>query len=99
MGKRNGLKLSSDPLNVLAVHSYKSNGLTQEEAVGLSGSQNGIILSTKVTKNNSKPSKNVRKAKLSGGNRKIIKAIEKKLSGNYYRSDLKDAAIRKACAL
>ena len=87
-----GTTLSRDQNNVTSKNSFKANGLVNKHVIGVIAADKGVILTTK-SKGKLKCST------LSRGGRRTIKTIRAATSGSHYRSDLTDAAVRKAAAI
>lgn len=87
-------------MNLTNVHSFKNSGLANKKAVGVVAAEQGVKLLTK-TKAANKPAKSVRTTVLNGktGSRRVLKTVAAEVAGNLYRPDLKDAALRRACAV
>ena len=105
MHKRNGqtarsgsVTLSGEPFNLTNTHSFKASGLANEQAVGVSydeGAKVPLTLALKVKKAAAKPAKQVAKTPLKKNFRRVAKAITSQTAGQYYRADLKDAALQR----
>ena len=106
MHKRNGqtarsgsVTLSGEPFNLTNKHSFKASGLCNEQAVGVdldpAAERPTGCLTLKVKKAAAKPAKQVAKTPLKKNFRRVAKAITSQTAGQYYRADLKDAALQR----
>jgi large subunit ribosomal protein L28e len=91
--KRNGNELSSEKFNLLNRHCRKYAGLASTKAVDISLNDKKITLSTKVAKAARKPVKAVATVPLRKGARGGGNTIRANISKNFYRRDLKRAAL------
>lgn len=98
MGRR-GTDLTTEPNNLTGKNSWKSSGLANSKAVGITAAADGgIVLTTKSRKSNrvGKPAKAINSVTLSkGGFGKVAKSISKLTHCNFYRPDLTKAALAK----
>eukprot|EP01134_Creolimax_fragrantissima_P000359 CFRG0359T1 len=99
--KSNGVALSSEPMNLKNLHSFKYSGICNKKAVGVSNAKSGISMHQKTKFAKNKPAKGVRSVVFNGknGSRRVLKSVKTATAGNYYRADLSDAAVRRASAI
>merc|ERR1719245_539854 len=98
--KSRGITLTSEPCNLTQINSFKYSGLCNKKAVGIeAAADQGVEVSFKVQKNKNKPATSTRKTILKRGNRRALKSISNDVAGNYYRPDLKKAALKRASAI
>ncbi|KAI9104859.1 ribosomal L28e/Mak16 [Phlyctochytrium arcticum] len=90
--KRNGVRLSREPGNLLNVNSFKYSGLAQRKSIHVASSEKGAAL---VLKKNrvpaTKPSKVAHQIILKKGQRASAKSVQSILRN--YRPDLQTAAL------
>jgi len=99
--KRNVKKpFSTEPSNLTNVSSFRYNGLVHKKTVGIVPvDKKGFSVVLKTKKNQRKPAKNVHKVQFKDGARRSLGKLRKTLVHSRYRSDLKQAAIRRASAI
>merc|ERR1712142_561090 len=99
--KSHGLTLSKEPNNLMAINSFKYNGLVNKKTVGIdaptSGAK-GVVMSIRKTKGQRRPATALSKTSLHGS-RHAVKVIKNTLGANGYRKDLTTAAVKRACAI
>jgi large subunit ribosomal protein L28e len=97
--KGNDLVFSTEPNNLKNRNTFKYNGLIHKRTVGIESCSDGkgIVLVTKT--GNPKPSKMYSRRELKKDARRSLTAIRNALKKNKYRSDLKNAALRRASAI
>ncbi|KAL4151631.1 hypothetical protein PRNP1_008573 [Phytophthora ramorum] len=93
--KRNGNEFAREKYNLLNRNCRKYSGLASTKAVDLSLADKKITLSTKIEKAGKKPSKSNNDVPLRKGARGGAITIRANISRNYYRRDLKKAALAK----
>merc|ERR1712142_334022 len=98
--KSHGLTLSKEPNNLMAINSFKYNGLVNKKTVGIDAapSGKGVVLAIRKTKGARCPAKALSKTTVQGS-RHAIKTIQNTLGANGYRKDLTKSAVKRACAL
>eukprot|EP00794_Sanderia_malayensis_P016112 gene16112-17737_t len=96
-----GKTLTKEPNNVMQVNSFKNNGLVHKKAVDVTEAADGkgVVLSLKTNSAKNKPAKMLKRTTIGRGGRHTIKTIRNTLNKNYYRSDLSNVAMRRACAI
>ncbi|XP_073242040.1 large ribosomal subunit protein eL28-like [Porites lutea] len=99
--RNQGTTFTKEPLNLAGRHSFKHSGLVNKKAIGVTADPNGkgVVLTTKKTKFANKPPKNLTKVTLASDSRRTVKTIKNLCGKNFYRQDLEDAAVRRACAI
>lgn len=99
--RNQGTTFTKEPLNLTGRHTFKCSGLVNKKAIGVTADPTGkgVVLTTKKTKYANKPSKNKTKVALASNSRRSIKTIKNLCGKNFYRQDLEDAAVRRACAI
>merc|ERR1711935_220392 len=100
--KRTGVQFTKDPLSVTKKHGHRDAGSLNTKAVTVRASADGksIELVSKHLKVAGKnPDTRVVKLKTNVGSRRMIAAIRRFMVGQYFRPDLCDAAVRRACVL
>ncbi|XP_068721706.1 large ribosomal subunit protein eL28-like [Montipora capricornis] len=99
--KNRGSTFTKEPLNLTGKHGYRHCGLINRKAIGITAdpSGKGVILTTKKTRYVNKPAKNLAKVTLAKHSRHTVKTIKNFCGKNFYRRDLQDAAVRRACAI
>ncbi|KAK1947784.1 60S ribosomal protein L28-1 [Phytophthora citrophthora] len=93
--KRNGNEFAREKFNLLNRNCRKYSGLASTKAVDISLADKKITLSTKIEKATKKPTKAVNAVPLRKGARGGANTIRANISRNYYRRDLKKAALAK----
>ncbi|KAG1697560.1 hypothetical protein DVH05_016001 [Phytophthora capsici] len=93
--KRNGNEFAREKFNLLNRNCRKYSGLASTKAVDVSLADKKITLSTKIEKASKKPTKAVNAVPLRKGARGGANTIRANISRNYYRRDLKKAALAK----
>ncbi|RMX60957.1 large ribosomal subunit protein eL28 [Pocillopora verrucosa] len=99
--KNQGATFSKEPLNLTGRNAFKHCGLVNKKSIGVTPepSGKGVVLTIKKKKYANKPSKVTSKVTLARDSRRTIKTIKNLCGKNYYRQDLEDAAVRRACAI
>ncbi|TYZ64301.1 hypothetical protein PybrP1_013134 [[Pythium] brassicae (nom. inval.)] len=93
--KRNGNEFAKEKFNLLNQNSRKYSGLASTKAVDISLSDKKITLTTKIAKASRKPVKAENVVPLRKGARGGANTIRANISRNFYRRDLKKAALAK----
>lgn len=93
--KRNYNEFAKEKFNLLNQNSRKYSGLASAKAVDISLNDKKITLTTKVGKAARKPLKADNEVPLRKGARGGANTIRANISRNYYRRDLKKAALAK----
>ncbi|XP_046843980.1 60S ribosomal protein L28-like [Xenia sp. Carnegie-2017] len=99
--KNLGNTFTKEPNNLTGKNAFKYNGLVNKKVVGIEASSDGkgVILVTKKKRGHNKPGSNLVSTKLSCNSRATLKCIRNACGKSHYRSDLEDAAVRRAAAL
>ncbi|XP_059153343.1 large ribosomal subunit protein eL28-like [Physella acuta] len=82
-------------------NSFRYNGLIHRETVGVEPTKDdkGVVLVTRRTKDQNKPSKSLTRVELKKGPRRTLASIRAILRANNYRNDLINPAVRRTCAI
>ena len=91
--KRNGTDFSSEKFNLLNRHCRKYSGISAPKAVDISIADKKVTLTTKIAKAARKPVKATNVVPLRKGARASANTIRANISKNFYRKDLKKAAL------
>ncbi|KAJ7529268.1 hypothetical protein O6H91_15G041000 [Diphasiastrum complanatum] len=98
--KRNGnsnasVQFSSEPNNLYNLNTFKFSGLANKKTVLISPAGEGldVVLGTTKTKKGNKPANFVNKSVMRRDFRKMAKAVTNQVADNWYRPDLKQAAL------
>ncbi|KAF0687566.1 Aste57867_20685 [Aphanomyces stellatus] len=84
---------SRSKFNLLNRHSRKYDGLSATKAVGISLNDKKVVLTTKIAKSANLPVKAIHSVPLNKGFRANAHTIRAEISRNFYRGDLKRAAL------
>ncbi|KDP40808.1 hypothetical protein JCGZ_24807 [Jatropha curcas] len=88
------LQFSKEPNNLYNLNSYKHSGLANKKTVTIQpGKDQSVVLATTKTKKQNKPSALLHKSVMKKEFRRMAKAVENQVGDNYYRPDLKKAAL------
>ncbi|XP_055844417.1 60S ribosomal protein L28 [Episyrphus balteatus] len=90
---------STEPNNLTNISSYRYSGLVHKKTLGVIPAKKGFTVCMKKGKYQNRPSKNSVRVTMKAGPRRSLKKLRNLLTGNKYRSDLKQAALRKASAI
>jgi large subunit ribosomal protein L28e len=93
--KRNGNEFAREKFNLLNRNCRKYSGLAASKAVDVTLEDKKLTLSTKIEKAGKKPAKSENAVPLRKGARGGANTIRANISRNYYRRDLKKAALAK----
>ncbi|XP_075489370.1 large ribosomal subunit protein eL28z-like [Primulina tabacum] len=89
-----GVKFSKEPNNLYNIHSYKYSGLANKKTVTIQpGKDQSVLLATAKTKKQNKPGHLLHKSVMKKEFSRMAKAVSNQVAGNYYRPDLKKAAL------
>uniref|UniRef100_A0A0N8AL39 Large ribosomal subunit protein eL28 n=1 Tax=Daphnia magna TaxID=35525 RepID=A0A0N8AL39_9CRUS len=91
--KRNGNEFAKEKFNLKNINSAKYSGLANGKAVDISLDDKKITLTTKIAKAARKPVKSENEVPLRKGARAGANTIRANISRNFYRRDLKQAAL------
>ncbi|CAI9114255.1 OLC1v1014933C1 [Oldenlandia corymbosa var. corymbosa] len=88
------VKFSKEPNNLYNLHSYKHSGLANKKTVSIqSGKDQSVVLATTKTKKQNKPAALVNRSAMKKEFSRMAKAVQNQVADNYYRPDLKKAAL------
>ena len=88
------VQFSRESNNLYNVHSYKYSGLANPKTVSIQpGGKDSIVLATTKTRKQNKPASLLHKSVMKKDFRRTVKAVENQVADNYYRPDLKKAAL------
>nr|GMD33759.1 60S ribosomal protein L28-1-like [Ipomoea batatas]GMD38720.1 60S ribosomal protein L28-1-like [Ipomoea batatas] len=89
-----GVVFSKEPNNLCNLHSYKHSGLANKKTVTIQGGKDqSVLLATTKTKKQNKPANLHNKSVMKKEFRRMAKAVTNQVADNYYRPDLKKAAL------
>ncbi|XP_075480533.1 large ribosomal subunit protein eL28z-like [Primulina tabacum] len=89
-----GVKFSKEPNNLCNIHSYKYSGLANKKTVTIQpGKDQSVLLATAKTKKQHKPRHLLHKSVMKKEFHRMAKAVSNQVADNYYRPDLKKAAL------
>ncbi|RAL54084.1 unnamed protein product [Cuscuta campestris] len=85
---------SKEPNNLYNFHSYKHSGLANKKTVTIQGGKDlTVTLGTTKTKKQNKPASVLNKSVMKKEFHRMAKAVTNQVAENYYRPDLKKAAL------
>ncbi|KAL6568227.1 60S ribosomal protein L28A [Orobanche hederae] len=88
------VRFSKEPNNLCNLHTYKHSGLANKKTVTIQpGKNQSVLLATTKTKKQNKPSTLLHKSVLKKEFSRMAKAVSNQVADNYYRPDLKKAAL------
>ncbi|KAJ8756059.1 hypothetical protein K2173_024606 [Erythroxylum novogranatense] len=95
------VQFSKEPNNLYNLNSYKHSGLANKKTVSIQagGKDLSVVLATTKTKKQNKPSALLHKSVMNKEFRRMAKAVENQVADNYYRPDLKKAALARLSAV
>ncbi|KAK4774122.1 hypothetical protein SAY87_029141 [Trapa incisa] len=90
-----GVQFSKEPNNLYNLNTYKHSGLANKKSVIIQadGKENAVVLATTKIKKPNKPVSSLHKCLLKKEFHRMAKAVVNQVGGNYYRPDLKKAAL------
>ncbi|KAI4325330.1 hypothetical protein MLD38_030741 [Melastoma candidum] len=95
-----GVRFSKEPNNLYNLNTFKHSGLANKKTVTIQpGKDQSVLLATSKTKKQNKPAALLHKSVLKKEFRRMAKAVENQVSDNYYRPDLKKAALARLSAV
>ncbi|KAK9923557.1 hypothetical protein M0R45_031969 [Rubus argutus] len=95
-----GVRFSKEPNNLLNLHSYKQSGLANKKTVTIQpGKDQSVLLATTKTRKQNKPAALLHKSVLKKDFRRMANAVNDQVAKNYYRADLKHAALARLSAV
>lgn len=95
------VQFSKESNNLYNVNSFKHSGLANKKTVSIQpgGKDLSVVLSTTKTKKQNKPANLHHRSVMKKEFRRMAKAVVNQVADNYYRPDLKDAALARLCAV
>ncbi|KAF8393491.1 hypothetical protein HHK36_021735 [Tetracentron sinense] len=95
------VQFSKECNNLYNVNSYKHSGLANPKTVTIQagGKDLSVVLATTKTKKQNKPASLLHKSVMKKEFPRMTKAVANQVSDNYYRPDLKDAALARLSAV
>ncbi|KAK7271951.1 hypothetical protein RJT34_28248 [Clitoria ternatea] len=95
------VQFSREPNNLYNLNSYKFSGLANKKTVTIqpAGKDQSVLLATTKTKKQNKPSALLHKSVMKKEFRRMAKAVQNQVADNYYRPDLKKAALARLSAV
>ncbi|GAB4850408.1 60S ribosomal protein L28A [Ancistrocladus abbreviatus] len=94
------VQFSKESNNLFNCHSYKHSGLANTKTVTISGGKdNSVVLATTKTRKQNKPRSILHKSVMKKEFRRMAKAVTNQVGDNYYRPDLKSAALARLSAV
>ncbi|XP_050270342.1 60S ribosomal protein L28-2 [Quercus robur] len=96
-----GVQFSKEPNNLFNLNSYKYSGLANRKTVTIQpgGKDLSVVLATTKTKKQNKPAAILHKSVMRKEFPRMAKAVTNQVSNNYYRPDLKKAALARLSAV
>lgn len=106
MVKKNGrtrrssaVRFSTERGNLMNLSTYKYSGIANSKTVDISAAEDGLALKKNTVKAGTTPNKGVAVIPLNKNFRRMAKAIQSQATDNFYRSDLKSAALARWTAV
>ncbi|KGN60570.2 60S ribosomal protein L28-1 [Cucumis sativus] len=95
------VQFSKEPNNLYNLNSYKHSGLANRKTVTIQpgGKDLSVLLATSKTKKQNKPANSLHKSVMRKEFPRMAKAVINQVADNYYRPDLKNAALAKLSAV
>ncbi|KAJ0788329.1 putative ribosomal protein L28e [Helianthus annuus] len=95
------VQFSKEPNNLYNVNSYKHSGLANKKTVTIqpAGKDQSVMLATTKTNKQGKPASLLHKSILKKEFYRMVKAVSNQVADNYYRPDLKKAALARLSAV
>ncbi|KAA8534878.1 hypothetical protein F0562_029906 [Nyssa sinensis] len=95
------VRFSKESNNLYNVNSYKHSGLANYKTVTIQpgGKDSSVLLATTKTKKQNKPASLLHKSVMKKEFRRMAKAVANQVANNYYRPDLKNAALSRLSAV
>ncbi|OVA11749.1 Ribosomal protein L28e [Macleaya cordata] len=95
------VQFSTEKNNLYNVNSFKHSGLANKKTVSIQpeGKDLSVVLATTKTKKQSQPASLVHKTVMKKEFRRMAKAVTNQVADNYYRRDLKNAALSRLSAV
>ncbi|XP_059642205.1 large ribosomal subunit protein eL28y-like [Cornus florida] len=95
------VQFSKESSNLYNLNSYKHSGLANKKSITIQpgGKDHSVVLATTKTKKQNKPASLLHKSVMKKEFRHMVKAVENQVADNYYRRDLKTAALARLSAV
>ncbi|KAK4760777.1 hypothetical protein SAY87_005670 [Trapa incisa] len=95
------VQFTKEPNNLYNLHSYKHSGLANRKTVTIQadGKEHAVLLATTKVNKQSKPAGLLQKTVLKKELPSMAKAVVSQVGNNYYRPDLKNAALARLSAV
>ncbi|XP_077211265.1 large ribosomal subunit protein eL28z-like [Tasmannia lanceolata] len=95
------VQLSKESNNLYNVHSFKYSGLANKKTISIQpgGKDLSVVLSTTKTRKQNQPANLFHKSVMKKEFRRMAKAVANQVADNYYRPDLKNAALARLSAV
>uniref|UniRef100_A0A5B7ABV9 Putative 60S ribosomal protein L28-2 n=1 Tax=Davidia involucrata TaxID=16924 RepID=A0A5B7ABV9_DAVIN len=95
------VQFSKESNNLYNLNSYKHSGLANKKTVTIQpgGKDQSVVLATTKTKKQSKPATLLHKSVMKKEFHRMAKAVRNQVVDNYYRPDLKNAALARLSAV
>ncbi|KMT01693.1 hypothetical protein BVRB_9g211490 [Beta vulgaris subsp. vulgaris] len=88
------VQFSKESNNLYNTHSYKYSGIANPKTVAVQpAGKDSVVLTTTKTRKQNKPASLQHKSVMKKDFRRMVKAVENQVGDNYYRPDLKQAAL------
>ncbi|GLT58351.1 hypothetical protein SLA2020_312510 [Shorea laevis] len=95
-----GVQFSKESNNLYNLNSFKHSGLANKKTVTIQpGKDQSVLLGTTKTKKQSKPASLLHKSVMKKEFPRMVKAVVNQVGDNYYRPDLKKAALARLSAV
>ncbi|WCJ42627.1 60S ribosomal protein L28-2 [Euphorbia peplus] len=96
-----GVQFSKETNNLYNLNSFNYSGLANKKTVSIQsgGKDLSVVLATSKTKKQNKPASLLHKSVMRKEFRSMAKAVANQVGDNYYRPDLKKAALAKLSAI
>ncbi|KAL7599530.1 60S ribosomal protein L28-2 [Lactuca sativa] len=95
------VQFSKEPNNLYNLNSYKHSGLSNKKTVTIqpAGKDQSVLLATSKTKKQAKPAALLHKSIMKKEFNRMAKSVVNQVAANYYRPDLKQAALARLSAV
>ncbi|GAV80262.1 Ribosomal_L28e domain-containing protein [Cephalotus follicularis] len=95
------VRFSKEPNNLYNLNSFKHSGLANKKTVSIQadGKDNAVLLATTKSKKQNKPASLLHKSVLKKEFSRMAKVVANQVGDNYYRPDLKKAALARLSAV
>ena len=95
------VQFSREPNNLYNLNTFKYSGLANQKTVTVqpAGKDQSVLLATTKTKKQNKPAALLHKSVMKKEFRRMAKAVQNQVADNYYRPDLKKAALARLSAV